>query len=236
MKHFRTAIGLKCNDGIVIAVEKPQLSKMLVEGSNRRVFGIDSHVGMAVTGYAADGRQIVNRAREEASNYSQSYGHKVVPSVLANRLGLYVHYFTTHGSLRPFGANALITAYDEDTKMPELYMVEPSGLCLRYFGCAAGKGTNAAKTELEKVIIKYGEAGVSCRDAVNELAKILHTIRDPSKDKPFELEMGWMCEETAMKHSFVPADLVAAADAAAKAAVTGGAGEEKSAEPTPMDV
>ena len=34
---------------------------MLVHGSNRRVFSIDAHAGMVVTGYAADGRQMMNR-------------------------------------------------------------------------------------------------------------------------------------------------------------------------------
>lgn len=103
-----TAIGIKCTDGVVLATGKPQASAMLVSGSNRRVFPIDSHAGMVVTGYAADGRQLVNRAREEAKNYKQTYGHPIVPSVLNNRLALYVHYFTIYGSLRPFGCSSLI--------------------------------------------------------------------------------------------------------------------------------
>jgi 20S proteasome subunit alpha 7 len=189
---------------------------MLVSGSNRRIFGVDSHVGIAITGNSADGRQIVNRAREEAVSYNETYGSKVVPSVLSNRVALYMHYFTTHGSLRPFGAAALIAAFDEDLNVPELYMAEPSGLCLRYFGCAAGKGASAARTELEKILSRKGELGISCREAVVELAKILYTIRDPSKDKPFELEMSWLCSETRFQHSLVPADLLQSADLAAK--------------------
>lgn len=114
------------------------MSKMLVTGSNRRGFGVDSHVGMVITGVSADGRQLVNRAREEAQSYHELYGHRIVPSVLANRLGLYMHYFTLYGALRPFGSTALVAAYDEDLKVPELYMVEPSGVAFRYFGCAAG--------------------------------------------------------------------------------------------------
>ena len=145
---------------------------MLVPGSNRRVFGIDSHTGIAVTGYAADGRQIINRAREEAQNYKETYGHKIVPSILANRLGLYVHYFTLYGSLRPFGASSLMASYDEDLKTPELYMVEPSGVAMKYLGCAAGRGANAAKTELEKVLNKTATSGITCREAVVELAKM----------------------------------------------------------------
>jgi hypothetical protein len=36
----------------------------------------------------------------------------------------------------------------------------------------------------------------------------MHVIRDASKDKPFELEMGWLCEETNMKFSLVPKALL----------------------------
>ena len=65
-----------------------------------------------------------------------------------------------------------------DVKTAELYMVEPSGLILRYFGCAAGKGAQAAKTEVEKLLIRYGHDGLSSRDAVKELARMLVVQRD----------------------------------------------------------
>ena len=55
-------------------------------------------------------------------------------------------------------------------------MTEPSGACFRYFGCAAGKGAQAAKTELEKVMTKHtdpqGNVTLMARDAVAELAKM----------------------------------------------------------------
>ena len=50
---------------------------MLVAGSNKRTFGVDQHVGVAITGLPSDGRQIVNRAREEATNYNDTWGHKI---------------------------------------------------------------------------------------------------------------------------------------------------------------
>eukprot|EP00983_Pelagomonas_calceolata_P066707 1149167-Pelagomonas_calceolata.AAC.2 len=52
-------------------VEKLIVSKLLVEGSNRRIFNVDRHAGMAVGGLAPDGRVIVNRAMDEASNYKR---------------------------------------------------------------------------------------------------------------------------------------------------------------------
>jgi len=236
VENSGTAIGIRCSDGVVIAVEKPMMSKMLVAGSNRRSYGVESNLGMVVTGYLADGRQIVNRAREEAQRYKDIYGHNIVPSILASRLGQFVHVYTQYGSARPFGCVGLIAGYDEDLKTHELYMVEPSGLCLRYFGCAAGKGAQAAKTEVEKLLYKAGSAGVqiSCREAVFELAKILYTVRDPSKDKPFEIEMGWLCNETNWKYSMVPKDLLDSANAAGST-IPSQVVEEHKSEPQPMD-
>jgi 20S proteasome subunit alpha 7 len=74
-------------------------------------------------------------------------------------------------------------------------------------GDGSHKGAQAAKTEIEKILTKSGTAGISSRQAVTELANILYTIRDPSKDKPFEIEMCWLCEESNMLHSLVPKQL-----------------------------
>lgn len=126
-----------------------------------------------VTGFPADGRQIISRAREEANNYEETYGHPIVPSILANRLAIYTHFFTIHYSLRPFGATLLFAGFDEDTKTCELYMVEPSGMTRRYFGCAAGKGAQAANTELEKLYNKVGGTdGITCLEATKQLAQM----------------------------------------------------------------
>ena len=55
-----TAIGIQCRDGVVMGVEKQKLSKMMVEASNRRVFTVDKHSGMAVSGLMADARQALS--------------------------------------------------------------------------------------------------------------------------------------------------------------------------------
>lgn len=52
---------------------------------------------------------------------------------------------------------------------------------------------------------------MSCGDASSSpLLSVcrMYVVRDASRDKPFELEMGWLCEETAWKYTAVPADLV----------------------------
>lgn len=45
-----TVIGLKCKDGLILAVENLLISKMLVPNSNRKIFTIGTHLGIALTG------------------------------------------------------------------------------------------------------------------------------------------------------------------------------------------
>eukprot|EP00798_Chlamydomonas_sp_ICE-L_P016182 gene16182-22343_t len=183
-----TAIGLKCKDGVVLAVEKPIISKLLVDGSNRRIYNIDKHAGGAVAGLAPDGRQVVNTACDEAANYKKTYGEPIPGSVLSERVATWTHMFNLYWSFRPYGATLLLATFCKAG--PQLHVVEPSGACYRYFGTAA----------------------------VMEAAKVLHKVHDED-GKPFELEISWICEETNREHQRIPAELLAEAESAAKAAL-----------------
>ena len=96
-----------------MGVEKLLLSRMLIPGTNRRIHTVDRHLGMAVAGLSADGRQLVNRAREEAQSYKGNYGDIVPPQILADRMSQFIHYYTLYGSVRPFGASVLLAGFDQ---------------------------------------------------------------------------------------------------------------------------
>ncbi|TYI10259.1 hypothetical protein ES332_A09G130500v1 [Gossypium tomentosum] len=128
-----TVIGIKCKDGIVMGVEKLIASKMMLPGSNRRIHSVHRHSGMAVAGLAADGRQIVARAKSEATNYQSVYGEPIPVKELAERVASYVHLCTLYWWLRPFGCGIILGGYDRDG--PQLYMVEPSGISYIFWCC-----------------------------------------------------------------------------------------------------
>ena len=46
VENAGTVIGLRCKDGVVLAVEKLVQSKLLVPGANRRIATIDLHAGV----------------------------------------------------------------------------------------------------------------------------------------------------------------------------------------------
>ena len=89
-------------------------------------------------------------------------------------------------------------------------MVDPSGTAYQYFGCAAGKGRQAAKTEMEKLALNKAdsEENITVKDGVKQLAKMIYMLHEEGKDKPFELEMSWLCEESAWEHKGVPRALI----------------------------
>lgn len=170
-----TVIGLRCKDGVVLGLEKPVPSKLLVRGSLKRTFHIDKHVGAAVAGFLPDGRQIVNQAIAEASNYKDVYGNPIPGAVLSDRIGSYMHLFNLYWYTRPLGASILLATFG--SQGPELYVVETSGIAHRYYGTAVGKGRQAAKTEIEKLNLNE----LSCRQGLFEVAKILYKVRNRFK-------------------------------------------------------
>jgi len=94
-------------------------------------------------------------------------------------------------------------------------MIEPSGVSYGYFACAIGKGRQAARTELEK--LKLHE--ITCREAVNEIARVIHSVHDEVKDKQFELELSWICDESKQVYQLVPKDIRDEAERLAKLAL-----------------
>ncbi|KAG7238076.1 hypothetical protein INR49_031430 [Caranx melampygus] len=125
VENSSTAIGIRCKDGVVFGVEKLVLSKLYEEGSNKRIFNIDRHVGMLFP----------------------------VEQHLSDRVAMYVHAYTLYSAVRPFGCSFILGSYDKDDG-PQLYMVDPSGISYGYWGCAIGKAKQAAKTEIEKLQMK----------------------------------------------------------------------------------
>jgi len=214
VEHAGTSIGILCTDGVVLGVQKPLLQKMLVSSFSQRIYTVASNCGVGMTGFVPDGRQIITRGMEEAASFVANYGASIPPSTLADRMASYVHYFTLHGALRPFGASVLIAGYDEETKKPSLHMVEPNGMAYGYFACAAGKGRQPAKTELEK--LELHKSAITCAQAKKQICRIIYMLWDENKDKPFELELSEISKDTNWKHKGVPKDVLDAATSWAK--------------------
>jgi len=211
VENSGTAIGIRAKDGVVLAVEKLVTSKLYEHGANKRIFNIDKHIGMCIAGLLADARAVVEIARDEAVNYRNQYRSPVPLKFLVDRVSSYVHNYTLYSAVRPFGVSIILSSYTQ-TDGPSMYSIDPSGVSHGFFGAAAGKAKQAAKTEVEKLKM----ADMTCEQIVKEAAKIIYTVHDEVKDKAFELELSWVCEGSKGVHQFVPKDVFDAAEKYAK--------------------
>eukprot|EP00013_Stygamoeba_regulata_P029201 CAMPEP_0177664772 /NCGR_PEP_ID=MMETSP0447-20121125/20688_1 /TAXON_ID=0 /ORGANISM="Stygamoeba regulata, Strain BSH-02190019" /LENGTH=256 /DNA_ID=CAMNT_0019170799 /DNA_START=42 /DNA_END=812 /DNA_ORIENTATION=- len=217
-----TVAAVCVKDGVVFGVEKIVASKMLVEGSNRRVHRIAAHIGLAITGLVTDGRQLVNAARSEAENWARNFGLPIPVKTLVDRLAQRMHAYTMYSSVRPFGTTIVVGGIDPH-KGPQVFTVEPSGMSWGFYGCSAGKGKQLAKTEIEKLKLK----DMSCEDAVHNVARILYSAHndiegESGRDKDFEIELAWVGAPSNNMFAMVPEDTANNARRLAKAAVEEG--------------
>lgn len=198
---------------MVFAVEKLVTSKLYEPGANKRIYNIDEHVGMSVSGLISDARQIAEIARSEAASYRAQYGIGIPVKYLNERVAMYMHAYTLYSAVRPYGCSVILGAYETDG--PAMYMIDPSGVSYGYFGCAVGKAKQSAKTEIEKLKL----ADMTCRELVKEAARIIYLVHDELKDKQFELEMSWVGAHTNGKHERIPHDIKTEAEAKARQAM-----------------
>lgn len=213
VENSGTVIGLRGKDCVVLAVEKLVTSKLYEPGSNRRIFNVDRHIGMAVSGLISDARQIVETARAECANYRSQYGTNIPLKYLNDRVSMFMHAYTLYSAVRPFGCSVILASYEADG--PQMYMIDPSGVSYGYYGCAIGKAKQAAKTEIEKLTLK----DKSSDELVKEAAKIIYQVHDELKDKDFELELSWVGINTKGLHERVSDAVFQEAEKSAKAAM-----------------
>ena len=104
VNSFRTIVGVKCKDGVILGAEKQILSNLLVERTNRRIFNVDHAIGMAISGKIPDGRHLMTYGRNEATKFLKDFSLPISGRTLADRIGLYLNAYTLYNSVRPFGS------------------------------------------------------------------------------------------------------------------------------------
>ena len=105
---------------------------------------------------------------------------------------------TIYANFRPVGSS-LIFAIHDIYHGPQLYMIEPSGQCFQYYGCASGRRRQIARNEIEKT--KWSDKTVE--KSLPQVARILLKCQEEMKDKKQELELSILSETTGWKHKII---------------------------------
>jgi len=141
------AVGVKCKDGIVIAVEeKPR--KLQISTTAQKIFQIDDHVGVAAAGYIPDARSQVDNARFFSQSNKMIYDEPVDVETIAKHLADQCQQYTQYAGVRPFGVALILGGVVKKT--PQLYLTDPSGTYISYDAIAIGANSDQVTDFLEK--------------------------------------------------------------------------------------
>ncbi len=141
------AVGVKCKDGIVIAVEeKPR--KLQISENAQKIFQIDDHVGVAAAGYIPDARSQVDNARFFSQSNKMIYDEPVDVETIAKHLADQCQQYTQYAGVRPYGVALILGGVVNNT--PELFLTDPSGTYISYDAIAIGSGSDTVTDFLEK--------------------------------------------------------------------------------------
>ncbi|MFB6181113.1 MAG: archaeal proteasome endopeptidase complex subunit alpha [Candidatus Nanohalobium sp.] len=146
VKKGATALGVVYEDGVVLAATRdiPELQVRNPE----KVFKIDEHIGVATSGLVADGRTLVEEARNEAQKHVMTYDEDIPSYVLAKFIADRCQQFTQYGGVRPYGLST-ITGGVKDGES-KVYHTDPSGTLSEWNAIAIGKGGEGAEEHLEE--------------------------------------------------------------------------------------
>lgn len=175
MKQGACSVGVKSNTFVVIASIKRSTNDLA--SYQQKIFKIDEHMGIAVSGLISDARVLAKYMRDESQNYKYQYASNIPSTRLVVQLSDKSQYYTQRGDKRPYGVGLLVGAYDSNNKT-HLYETQPSGVYFEYYAQAIGSRAQSAKTYLEKFYDTFAELD---RDEL--IIHALHALKGASQIK-----------------------------------------------------
>ncbi len=179
------SIAVKFEDGVVFIGDRIIPSTLVERESVEKIFIVDDHIAAIVSGWIADGRVLVSRARLIAQQNRWRYGEEIDVTTLVREVCDFKQSFTQYGGVRPFGAALLIGGVD--SYGVHLYETDPSGNYLGYKASAIGAGREAAFRILEA---EYKE-GMTLEEALKLGIKAMKEATQ-GKISPGNLEIAYV--------------------------------------------
>jgi len=177
VKQGSICVGARNKTHTVLATLKK--SKSELASYQEKIFKVDEHVGMAISGLTADARVICKYMRNECLNHKYVYDSPHPFSRLLNKVAEKSQIKTQRQSKRPYGVGLLVAGYDQDG--PHLIETNPNGDFNEYYAYSIGAKSQSAKTYLENHFEKFPTI------ALERL--ILHAVKAVSTSVQDETEL-----------------------------------------------
>ncbi|MBD3207623.1 archaeal proteasome endopeptidase complex subunit alpha [Candidatus Bathyarchaeota archaeon] len=148
VKRGSPIVGVRSPEGVVLAAMEPQLSKLAAPRGSKKIFRIDEHVGVAISGLSPDARVLIRRARIAAQSNRMTYAEPIDIEELTSSVGDLLQTYTQNAGVRPFGVSLIFGGVDK--YRVSLISTDPSGSYRGYKATSVGRNSDTAKEVLQK--------------------------------------------------------------------------------------
>ena len=141
------AVAIKSKEDVCLAAQIKIPSKLMDPDSIDKIFQIDEHIGVAISGLHADSRTLINYARVQAQSFRLTYDEPVRMNMLVKTIADLKQMYTQYGGIRPFGCALFFIGIDSTG--PQIYTTSPSGIYRPYKAYALGSGEAQAREHIQ---------------------------------------------------------------------------------------
>uniref|UniRef100_A0A7S1II13 Proteasome subunit alpha type n=1 Tax=Eutreptiella gymnastica TaxID=73025 RepID=A0A7S1II13_9EUGL len=204
-----TSVGLRGEKCSIVVTQRKVPDKLLRPETVTHVFNITKTIGCVITGRISDGKALVFRARQEASQFWYNYGHEMPISALAKRMADIAQLSTQYVGSRPMGVAMILVGMemdDDGALRPKVFKVDPAGSYLGWFATASGQKETEAINFLEKKHRGGKMETLSNEDTIMLGISTLQSVL-ATDFKAAELEVGIVSEEDASFQLLAEADI-----------------------------
>jgi proteasome beta subunit len=177
-----TTIGAICMDGVVLASDtRVTAGSIIVHKKGKKVYKIDNHLAMTISGLVADAQQTVEILKANSRLY-RLQRKSPIPVNTAARLVANLFFSNRYS---PFLAQIVIGGVDDSG--PHIFTIDPFGSIIEEKSVATGSGSPVAYGVLEE---KYRE-GLPLKEVLQIVVKSVNSAmkRDIASGDSFDISV-----------------------------------------------
>lgn len=156
VKQGSATVGIKSHTHVLLVALKRSTSEL--SAHQKKIYCIDSHVGVSIAGLTSDGRMLSKFMRTECLGSQFVYNTAMPISRLVSAVGDKMQVCTQFYGRRPYGVGLLVAGYD--SQGPHLFQTCPSSNYYKCKAMAIGARSQSARTYLEKHLQDFADCTV----------------------------------------------------------------------------
>lgn len=153
-------VAFRCSDGIIIFSARSLPTSSLQIASEQKIFLIDKHISVVVTGLVFDSHLLIDYMRKKCVEYKSVYGEPIPIEYLCDETASTIHLMTLRSDSRPLAVSFVVAGIDH-LHGNKLYTIDPAGTFREWKASAIGLGCERIMDTLSDIVESLRSDGLT---------------------------------------------------------------------------